>query len=185
MNELFGEFDLSNPESDDAATVEKRKLDMFTDVLPNIGNNNFQYYNNLDDANKKLYQAYTIMKWVSCTPNNQHQDFLINVNEFVNIDFWSITKHPSLQHQMLCIANALSAGSSTTRHSWVPFLKTTKKKSTINDFFRNINPSINDQEIEILKSQYSNDDFEKLVKLFGMQDSDVKRLVKAWKDETK
>jgi len=186
MNELFGDFDVnSSDDEDNIEKASKKKLDIFADVLPNIGSNNYDYYKNLDDDEKKLYQPYTIMKWVSCTPGTIHEDFVRNINEFVNIDFWSLSKHPGLQHQLMCISNELSAGSKNTRHNWIPFLSTTKKKSTINDFFRTLDQNLNDQEVQLLKSTYSTSEFEALVKMHGVQDAELKKIMKAWKDETK
>lgn len=187
MNELFGNYEvnLDDPENEKTQKSEKAKLDLFTDVLPNIGSSNYDYYNQLTDDEKKLYQPYTIMKWMSSTQNNSHIDFLRNVNEFVNVDYWSLSKHPGLLHKLFCLSNTLSSGTKGTRHNWVPFLKTNKKKSVINDFLRTFNQNLNDQEIDIIKSNTNVDEFEKIVKSCGIQDAELKKLVKAWKEETK
>lgn len=159
------------------------KLDMFKQVLPAIDRRDFGFYGRLTEDQQKAYQPYVVMRWMSATTDNgdMHKYHVGNVNDFVNTDFWSLNNHPELQHKLLCMAGV----GQPQRHQWIKFMGGKRKKSAINEFLLEQNPMLRDDELDILKSQTSNEEFEAYIKGLGKQDAEVKKLMKEWKAETK
>jgi len=99
-------------------------------------------------------------------------------NDLVNIGFWNLSKHPELQHQLLCLTGV---GSKQFR-PWLS-AKNSKKSSKIDQWLLDKFPSLNDDELQILKSLYDSKSWAAFVKASGVSDSEVKELIDAWKKQ--
>lgn len=165
--------------SDEVETIKKQKLDLFKMVLPAIARGDMDFYDNLTEAQQKGYEPYVIARWLSNTSDSQHTSFLMNTNDIVNVDFWTLSAHPGLQHRLMCIVHALSA-SKRPNHKWLNFMGGKRAKSEINTFILDRFPGLNDQEIDILKATWTDEDFESFVKSYGVQDAELNKLMKAW-----
>ena len=95
----------------------KHALDLKV-VLNSLDSKRFNFYNNLTDEEKKGYHPIVLMRYMSSlTNNNDFQQYQILVtNEFVNVGFWSLSKHPELQHQLLCF---VGLGKSNQYRPWI------------------------------------------------------------------
>lgn len=178
--------DLRIFEDDDAVALEKPKLDIFKQVLPALNNGDYDFYSRLTPAEKKLYQPYVIARWLA-GGQGAEQEYIQNTNEFVNAEFWTLTKHPELQHKLMCISARLSNGFNGrgARHQWLGFMGGKRKKSAINDFLLLQNPQLRDEELDILKANITNDEFDEYLRGLGMQLEEHKKLLKAFKDDKK
>ena len=81
------------------------KLDMFGKVLPALDKGVKDFYNKLEDEEKKGYSALVLMRAMSSlgdqNPKAGYQ--LMIVNDFVNIGFWELSKHTELQLSLIHI----------------------------------------------------------------------------------
>lgn len=186
-NELLP--DLNFLEDDIPVEKVKPKLDMFTQVLPAINRGDYGFYSQLPDEQKKLYQAYVIHRWLGNAPGPQARDYVANVNEFVNVDFWTLSgQHTELQHMLMCVAAKLSNGlqpAPQRRHQWLAFMGGKRAESKINKFLLDKFPQLRDDELELWKRETTVDEFTEFVKAYGVQDKDAKELIKLYKAEKK
>ena len=83
MNELFGNYEvnLDDPENEKTQKSEKAKLDLFTDVLPNIGSSNYDYYNQLTDKFGKNNIGEFVKFYMDINKNNITEDKTIDDKE--------------------------------------------------------------------------------------------------------
>ena len=76
-----------------------RPLDIF-EVLDRINNNDFQYYNRLNEEQQKSLQPYVLMKWMVGTKNMKQ---VVRINNHVNKYMFSLgTNHKELLFKLLC-----------------------------------------------------------------------------------
>jgi hypothetical protein len=152
-------------------------------VLGELDAGNRKFYANLSPEEKKAYVPLVIMRWMSClgdqSPNKQYA--IVMVNDLVNIGFWQLNKHPELQHLQLCLTGL---GKKQYRQ-WISAKGKKSKSSSIDEFFLEMHPGANNDELAILRSSYDNDSFKQLLYAAGKSDKDVKSLMDDWKKLTK
>lgn len=185
-NELLQ--DLNFLEDDKPVEKVKPKLDMFTQVLPAINRGDYNFYGNLSDSEKKLYQPYVIQRWLGNCPGVAEQNYVVNTNDFVNVDFWSLSKdHNELQHMLMCVSAKLSNNLQpiSRRHKWLAFAGAKKAHSKVDKFLLDKHPQLRDNELQLLKRETTTDEFSDYLKMYGVQDKELKELMKIWKDEKK
>lgn len=148
-------------------------------VLGELDSGNRQFYSSLSAEEKKAYVPLVLMRCMSSLgdQNKNNQYAIIIVNDLVNIGFWQLTKHPELQHLLLCLTGL---GEKQYR-PWIPNNGRSSKTKVLDDFFRELHPGANDSELDILKSSYDNDSFKQLCYAAGKSDQQVKSLMDEWK----
>lgn len=150
------------------------KLDMFGKVLPALDKGNRDFYSKLDDEEKKGYAALVLMRAMSSlgdqNPKAAYQ--LVMVNDFVNIGFWELSKHPELQHYLLCMTGL----GSKQYHPWIAAKQSKSKTKLVDEFLMELNPGCNETELDILKSQHDSASIKKLARDAGKNDAQVKQL---------
>lgn len=153
-------------------------LDIMT-VLEAIDKNNKKFYSNLTEEERKAFVPKVIMRWLSTvSDNNPNKEYyLLATNDLVNIGFWELTKHPELQYLLMTISGI----GKKQYHQWISAKNTSSKTPKADAFLKTIYPVCNQEEFDILKSQYSNDDILQLALASGIDDKSVKEI----KDEIK
>ncbi len=156
---------------------KQHKLDL-SQVLYNLDTRNKAFYSNLSDEEKKGYTPLILMRFMSSAPNQGglHEYHLEAVNEIVNRDFWSLSKHPELQHKLLSICGV----GKKQFHSWIPNSKK-QTKTKLFDFLKKVLPDANDDEIALYLKINSLDDFKSLLKEYGLQDKEMKEILEQLK----
>jgi hypothetical protein len=158
--------------------LDKPKLDLAT-TLTAIDKKDYSYYDNLSDDMKKLYTPFVLMRFISSATNSGglHEFHIQMINDYVNTDFWSISKYPDFQHMLLCLC-----GTGTKQyHKWIPS-KNERKEKWI-DLIKESNPNINKDEINILRKIYTNDDIFNLAIRSGKSDKEAKDYAKSFKEK--
>ena len=152
-------------------------------VLGELDAGNRKFYSNLNAEEKKAYVPLIIMRWMSClgdqSPNKQYA--IVMVNDLVNIGFWQLNKHPELQHLQLCLTGL---GKKQYRQ-WISAAGKKSKPKGVDEFFMELHPGANADELSILRSSYDNDSFKKLLYAAGKSDQEVKSLMEDWKKLSK
>ena len=166
-----GEFDV----------VKGRELDMFKQVLPAIDRKNYKFFEDLTDKEKKSYAPVVIMRWMSTGNDNNgnHHYLLQNINNFVNVKFWELSKHAELQHKLMCVSSL----GNNERHSWIPGIKKGYKKSKIDEFILSFKPGLSPLELQLIKKHTTSAEFEQYISELGLQEADIKKLMTLWKKE--
>jgi len=157
-----------------ATTSTKKRLDLKV-VLPAIDRKDLDYYNRLSDDDKKLYVPLVLMRCMSSLgPQNESAAYAVMItNEIVNKLLFQLGKHPELLHMLLCLTG-------TGKTQYRPYIgassKTTSSK-VIDDFLIGLYPTINETELNILKSQHNKDTLQKLGEDAGLSKAEIKELV--------
>ena len=153
---------------------QQYKLDMFGKVLPALDKGVKDFYANLSDEEKKGYATLVLMRAMSSLgdQNSRAAYQLIMVNDFVNIGFWELSKHPELQHYLLCMTGL----GSKQYHPWIAAKGNKSKTKLVDEFLIELNPGCNETELAILKNQHDSASIKRLAKDAGKNDAQVKQL---------
>lgn len=100
--------------------VKEYKNNIF-DVIKHIDNKEYGYYNSLDEESQKEIQPYTLTRWMSTIAGNEekHNQYTLDINNFVNMHFWELSKYKDLQ--MLLLTSCGQKG--WNKHQWIPLSK--------------------------------------------------------------
>jgi len=153
-------------------TGQKLSLDA---VLQALDARDLGFYERLTDEERKGYSPFILMRYMSSvSPQSRDQAYAVMMtNDICNIGFFSLGKHPELQHKVLCL---LGLG----RKQYRPYIgaKNAKSKTRIIDeFLRTLHPGINDTELAILRSQHDADSLRELGQDAGLSKAEIKDLV--------
>jgi len=151
------------------------KLDMFKTVLPALDRRDKLFYSKLSDEERKGYAALVIMRAMSSLPDqNPNAAFeVLMVNDIVNVGFWELSKHPELQHQLLCCT-----GLGTKQyHPWISAKGKSSTTPIVDSLLMELNPGINSTELEILRRHFDKKSIKTLAQDAGKSDGEIKKLV--------
>lgn len=145
--------------------AKQYKNDIF-EVLKQIDNRNYQYYDTLSEEQQKEIQPYTLCRWMSAIAGNEynHMALTIDINNNVNKHFWELSKYKDLQWKLLC-----SCGNKKfNRHQWIPQNKPKQDKnySLLRKFYSNLN----DDEFNLKFKSITTTDVKEVQKFLGMID---------------
>lgn len=144
-------------------TTTKRKLDL-KEVLAEVDARNYDFYDSLEDDQKKEFSPYVLMRFISSAKGDSdiQEWFLDRTNELVNKNFFVLGhKHKKLMWQ-LCAATG--AGISTFH----PYIGTTKAElNKIEKLIAELNPSMKIEDIKLLSSMMTEDDKKDLFDKMG------------------
>lgn len=159
------------------AAKKEYKLDLTT-VLAALDRQNLDFYAKLSDDDKKSYVPLVLMRYMSSlTDQNQNAAYaILATNDLVNIGFWNLSKHPELQHLLLCLTGL---GKKQYR-TWLP-TKKSKRSNKVHNWVGEQFPHFNDQEIELFISKFDKDSWKLYLESYGLDDKELKELVEAWK----
>ena len=171
---------------DDKKVEEKEKpkrtfaLDMFREVLPAADRRRFDFYDGLNEDQKKGFHPLIVMRYMSAVNSNAGrktvEDHIRDVNEQVNVGFWDLGKHPELLWKLI----AISGSGRNQKHEWIsgPKKKTTNK---IDNLILSLYPNLNSLELDIAKSKLTRESLKQLCKDFGMLDDEIKPYLEEFK----
>jgi hypothetical protein len=161
-------------------TAEKKYKLSLTDVLNAIDKRDLDFYSRLTVEEQKSYTPLVLMRYMSSlTDQHPHTAYAVMAtNDITNIGFWTLSKHPELQHKLLCLAGL---GGKTYR----PWISATNKKSNkIQTWLQEQYPQLNSDEIEIIIKNHTQDSWSEFLKSSGISDAEVKDLIAAWKKQS-
>lgn len=171
---LSGFFDL-NP---DAVEVEVEKVKKkastlsLTDELPAMDYGNKNFYRDLSPEYKKEIGIWVLMRFMSSSQGDA-EHHLMMVNDLVNHNFNSLSKHPELQWKLLSMCGT----GKKQYHPWVPPPKGAKKNKVEEALVTHF-PLIKDADLEMLISINSREELEQFFMSNGYDDKTIKELFK-------
>jgi hypothetical protein len=159
-----------------AVAKKTYKLDLFS-VLTSIDQGNMNFYENLSEEEKKGYVPLLLMRYMSSLPSQNAQcgDAVIMVNDLVNVGHWELTKHPELQHKLMCITGL---GRRQNR-PWISKRKNVATKK-LNEFFKQQYPDVNEDELEILINMYDKTSIKQLAIECGLTPEEAQVIAKEY-----
>lgn len=161
-------------------TQDKKYKLSLAEVLNALDKRDLGYYSRLTEDEQKSYVPLVLMRYMSSLADqHQHTAYaVLATNDIVNIGFWTLSKHPELQHKLLCIAGL---GSKQYR----PWLAAKSKKSNkIQSWLQEHYPHLNTAEIDIIIANHTSETWHEFIKGSGISDAEVKELNSAWKKQS-
>mgnify|MGYP003336767267 FL=1 len=161
-------------------TTEKKYKLALNEVLNAIDKRDLDYYSRLTAEEQKSYTPLVLMRYMSSlTDQHPHAAYAVMAtNDITNIGFWTLAKHPELQHKLLCLAGL---GPKTYR----PWIAAKGKKSNkIQDWLQEQYPHLNRDEIDIIINNHTQDTWIDFIKTSGISDAEVKEMTAAWKKQS-
>jgi hypothetical protein len=140
------------------------KNDIF-EVIKQIDNKNYDYYESLPKDKQDDIQPYTIMRWESSADRDDLNEVLTkNVNERVNKHFWELSKYKDLQWKLLCTCGMKR----WVKHNWIPMSKSSTDKAfkTVREFYSNLN----DEDFDIKYKSLEKNDIQEIFENLGLKD---------------
>ena len=172
---LNGFFEL-NPdaaqEEDEKAKKKESTLTLAME-LPAMDFSNKDFYKNLSDEHKKEISIWVLMRYMSSSQAAAEHHIMM-VNDLVNNNFNSLTKHPELQWMLL----ALCGTGKKQFHPWIPPPKGTKKNKVEAAILEHY-PLLRDDELEMLLNINTKEELEQFFKDNGYDDKTIKELFKS------
>lgn len=182
-------------------TAQKKKLDIFR-LLEAVDKRDLNFYSKLTDEEKKGFAPIVAMRWLSAisdwseppkklfgNANSANEYYLISTNAYVNKHLWdsNLTGHPELVYQLMAICgagmntNLNKKGELSTNHQWIAGFKRGKTSKFV-EFIKQYYPLASSKELEYLIEINSQEQLIELVNESGLQDDEVKVLVKEIKE---
>lgn len=145
--------------------AKQYKNDIF-EVLKQIDNKNYQYFESLSEEQQKEIQPYTLLRWLSALSGNDsdHNHYTTITNTNVNQRFWELSKYKDLQWKLLCTCGLKKF----IRHQWIPQTKSKKDKNY--NMLRKFYSNLNDDEFEMKYRQMTQNDVKDVQKYLGLLD---------------
>ena len=147
------------------------RLDIFK-LLKNIDKGNYQYFDDLSEDEVKEIFPLILMRWMSSTNEPEPLLYYLLSMESFNKNLWKIVDNKKLCYNLLC-----SVGTGNVyNHKWMkgPTKKSNKLYEVISQYY----PSLNKDEIKLIISKQGILGISGLLKTFGYQSDDIKKLVK-------
>lgn len=145
----------------------------FADMLAAIDRCDFDFYSRLTQEQKKAFSAWLAMRAASSAKGTDAYHYLLMVNDIVNVDFSSLTKHPELQWKLLATCGI----GHKTYHPWLAPSKK-QKVSKVEKFLQDRYPELSRQEIELLTEINDEATLRMLAEDHGYEDKDIEDLFK-------
>ena len=139
------------------------------DVMKAIDKKDRTFYNSLNDDQKKAFSAWMMMRYASSVQGRNAEHYILMVNELVNKEFSSLSKHPELQWLLLS-----SCGSGKVEfHPYIKPPNARKKKDTVKTELSKIYPTVKNDELDLLVNLNTKQELKELFQLHGYDDKSI------------
>ena len=157
-----------------AGKKREYKLDI-KEVLGAIDRGDLSYYTSLTEEERKAYVPLVIMRWLSALPdqNPSKQWAVVATNDLVNVGFWELSKHPELQHMLMC-----AAGTGRRQfHEWIPAGGRRSKTKKLDEYLLARHPDADHDELDLLRQTLDRKSFKEHLEQEGLADKEIKELL--------
>ena len=150
---------------------KKRELDLAR-LLAAVDNKNYNFYDNLTEAELKEFSPYVLMRYISNvdTRDRDVQEWFVEMtNEMVNKNHWELSKNHEKLHWLLY--SAVGAGIKSF-HPYLPALK--KDLNKIEKLLAELHPTYKIDDVKLLASLMTDKDKKELLDAMGFDKKDRK-----------
>jgi hypothetical protein len=146
-----------------------------SEILSAIDQGGRDIWDLLDDEQRKEVKFFLLNRYVSSVKNPKRdiqEHYVLATNEYFNKHFYSLSKHPKLLWQLLCMCGYETKESYF--HEWIGFKKKTgNNKKT--KFLEILYPELKSSDIETLAKINSTKELKELAVSFGWSDQEIKQ----------
>jgi len=151
---------------------EPPKLDMFKRVLPSADRRNRQFYDSLNEEERKEFDSgWLIMRYLSSAEHSNPgvlERYLIYTNELVNVNFTDMD--PELRWKLMTVVGC----GQSVQHPFIrPPSGKRKKKNPFRDWLGQQNPHLSDQELDIWLSGMDKKSAKDMLEQFNVKNKDI------------
>lgn len=167
-------FDM-NPDAAPIEEAPKKKKEStlsLTAELPAMDYRNMNFYRDLSEEHKKEISIWVLMRFMSSSQSDAEHHIML-VNDVVNVNFNSLSKHPELQWKLL----ALCGTNKKQYHPWIAPPKGVKK-NRVEEALVSHFPLMKDDDLELLLQLNTREELEQFFKENGYDDKTIKELFK-------
>ena len=137
---------------------------------------NRNFYDELTVEERKKFSNYLMLRWGSSVKANADfcKYYILSMNQNANKHFFTLNKHPKLQWLLM---TCVSPNMGTFDHEWIAF-KGKSAKNKKHQLLSELNPTLKDDEIELLSTITSDDELVQTLKDRGWEDKKIKEVLK-------
>lgn len=150
---------------------KKRELDLAR-VLSAVDNKNYDFYDNLTEAELKEFSPFVLMRFVSNVDSRDRdiQEWFVEMtNEMVNKNHWDLSKNHEKLHWLLY--SAVGAGIKSF-HPYLPALK--KELNKIEKLLATLHPTYKLEDVKLLAKLMTDQDKKDLFDAMGFDKKERK-----------
>jgi len=131
-------------------------------------NKDRDFYDRLDDAAKKEFSGYKMMRYCSAISNCDAETvgyYICSTNHYANKHMFSLSKHPKLQWLMLTSA---TVGITNARHNWIKQKPKSKNiKVSIKKQLMELYPLMKEDDAAVLSTLITKKELNEYIKAHG------------------
>ena len=149
------------------------RLDIF-EVLKNIDNKNYSYYENLSEDEQKKFNTFMVLKWSAGTSSYNHYH---HVNDICNRYVLNFYNHPNLCYKLFA---AISDGNKK-KYTWNKSYKSEKFKYKLKALTEFLDCS--EKKAVPYLNYYTNDQFIEMAEQLGWDKKEISKLKKEFNEK--
>ena len=140
-----------------------------------LNQKNHKYYDNLTEEQQKKFSPYLLLRWGACVEGNTELSkyYAVAANEFVNINFWEITKHKKLAWLCLC---TISPNIENPKHYWLGSAKKENLNPLRNKLLELL-PTTKEKDIDLMLQLNNKEEIKGWLRQCGLQEKDLKAIL--------
>ena len=150
------------------------KLSIKNEMI-NFDRKNRDFYDSLDDQEKKKFSAWLMIRWGSSVAGGGDLQayYVMSCNERLNKNFYDISTKEHKKFQWL-LASTVSPGMGNQYHQWITLKKRESSNSKATKFFKELYPHLKDNDIKLLTELNDKDDIKHMARELGWDDKRIK-----------
>ena len=132
-------------------------------------------WDSLSETQRKQISFYLLNRYASSvkTTNREAQELAVfATNEYLNKNFFSLSKHPKLLWYLVCMTG--NEEKKIHFHEWIGYKKK-EGNSKIVKVLETLYPHLKDDELELMASMTNEKDLKQHLKDMGWEDKDIKK----------
>lgn len=153
--------------------AKKKPAIELKEVMGALDKRKRDWYDNLTDEKRKAFSPWMMMRYASSVQGRNAAHYLLMVNDLVNKDFSSISKHPELQWKLMSACG-------TGKVEFHPYIKpptARKKKNQLIELINTLYPHMKADEVELFLEINSKQDLKQLMEAHGYDDKTIRDIL--------
>lgn len=151
------------------------------EILAAVDSNVRDLWDAADDENKKVIKGdlFRLNRYISNVQRGNKEikaHFVLSVNEYFNKHWDVLSKHPKLLWLLLCMCSY--DNKTIFYHEWIGNKKKTGNNDKKIEFLAELYPTMKMSDVELLATQYTDNELSKLAIDLGMLDTEIKKIFK-------
>lgn len=153
--------------------AKKKPAIELKEVMGALDKRNRDWYGNLQDEKRKAFSPWMMMRYASSVQGKNSAHYILMVNDLVNKDFTSISKHPELQWKLMS-----TCGSGKVEfHPYIKPPTARKKKNQLVELINTLYPHMKQDEVDLFLQLNTKQDLKQLMEAHGYDDKSIKDIL--------